>query len=104
MRKALTATSCLLLAVAVLLAGVPAQAGELMVVDPAGDATGVDIFGNPEAQSTPRPSDAELDILGMAWRSDGTNLKADLKLAKVGHPVGSIGFTYRLNFTHAGQG
>lgn len=101
MRRTLTTAGAIALAVAVLVGGSPARAGELSVDDPAGDATGVDLLGTPEAQSTPRPSDAELDILNMAWRSDAKDLKIDLKLAEIGHPIGSVGYSYRLNFTHA---
>lgn len=102
MRKFLTTAGCVLVAVGLLLLGAPAQAAELTVADPAGDATGLDLLGMPEAESTPRPSDAELDILGMSWVTDAKDLKIALKLASIGHPVGSAGFSYRLNFTHAG--
>jgi len=75
----------------------PAQAGEFKIPDRAGDATGVDTV-----ESTPRPSDPELDILNVAYSSDGKQLKIDLKMAKIGQPVGSAGYTYRVNFTHGG--
>ncbi len=100
MRRSVMTVVCLVATLA-MVSGSPARAGDLSVPDPAGDATGFDLLGTPQAQSTPRPSDAELDILGMAWKSDAKELKIDLKLAKVGHPVGSVGYSYRLNFTHA---
>ena len=103
MRRIAISAVCILTALGLLLSGGPARAGELAVADPAGDATGLDLLGMPEAQSTPRPSDAELDILGLTWRSDAKDIKIDLKLDKIGHPVGSIGYTYRVNFTHAGH-
>lgn len=103
MRKSVITGSSLMLALALLLPGSPARAGELNATDPAGDATGVDLLGTPAAQSTPRPSDAELDILGMTWKSDAKELKINLKLAKIGHPVGSAGYSYRVNFTHAAR-
>jgi hypothetical protein len=83
--------------VAVVLLPGPAQAGEFKIPDPAGDATGVHTV-----ESTPRPSDPELDILNVAYFSDGKDLKIDLKMAKIGQPVGSAGYTYRVNFTHGG--
>ena len=88
----------------VLLTGVmPARAGQLQVEDPAGDANGFDVTGDRELESTPRPSDAQLDILGMTWWSDAKELRLNLKLAEIAHPVGSAGFSYRLNFTHDGR-
>ena len=104
MRRLTTASAGLLLTLALLTTATPVRAAELKVDDPAGDATGFDLLGTPEAESTPRPSDAELDILGMSWTSDAKELKLALRLATIGHPVGSAGFTYRLNFTHGGVG
>jgi hypothetical protein len=83
--------------------GLPARAGELNVVDPAGDATGFDLINEPTFRSTPRPSGGELDILGLKAFTDGKDLKFHLKLAKVAHPTGSAGFSYRVNFTHGGK-
>lgn len=95
MRKVLTSATCLLVAVGLLLGGSPARAGELSVADPKGDATAVG-----DVESTPRPSDPELDILAVRYSSDAKELRIDMKMAKIGQPVGGIGFTYRLNFTH----
>jgi hypothetical protein len=92
------AAACALAATAL-----PAQAGELSIADPAGDATGLDLIGQSAFQSTPRPSDGELDILGLKALSDAKDLKFNLKLAKIGHPTGSAGFSYRVNFTHDGK-
>lgn len=101
MRRAVTALCCLLATALAFASSPPARAGELRVKDPAGDATGFDLAGNPEAESTPRPSDAELDILEGTWSSDGKDFKIGLRLAAIGHPIGSAGYSYRLNFTHA---
>ena len=95
MRARLMTVAALLLAVAVLLVGSPARAGELNQPDPAGDATAVG-----DVESTPRPSDPELDILGVKYSSDGKELRIDMKMAKIGQPIGGIGYTYRVNFTH----
>ena len=91
------------LALALLASAIPARAGDLRVEDPAGDANGFDVTGDRELESTPRPSDAELDILGLTWFSDAKELRLSLKLAEIAHPVGSAGFSYRLNFTHDGR-
>lgn len=85
-------------AVGLLLAGQPVRAGELVVPDPAGDATGL----SDEVRSSPRPSDAELDILEVKYASTPTELRIDMKVAKVGVPQGSQGFTYRVRFGHGG--
>ena len=90
MRRILTTAAVASLALAFLLGGSPARAGELSLEDPAGDATGLG-----EVESTPRPSDPELDILNVKYASTPTELRIDLKMAKIGHPVGSIGYTYR---------
>lgn len=95
MRRTLTTAASMLLAIALLLGSIPARAGELNLPDPAGDATGLG-----EVESTPRPSDPELDILGIKYSSDGKELRIDLKMAKIGMPTGSAGYTYRVNYTH----
>lgn len=95
MRRTLTATGSILLALVLVLWGSPARAGELNQPDPAGDATAVG-----DVESTPRPSDPELDILGVKYSSDGKEFRIDMKMAKIGQPAAAIGFTYRLNFTH----
>lgn len=85
--------------VGLLLAGQPVRAGELVVPDPADDATGL----AEEVRSSPRPSDPELDILEVRYGSTATELRIDMKVAKVGVPQGSQGFTYRLRFGHGGS-
>lgn len=85
------------LAVAIIFAGGPARAGEMKIVDPAGDANG--FF---PVKSTPRPSEPELDILGVHYASTPTEFKIDVKMAKIGVPAGSVGFSHRLGFTHSG--
>ena len=95
MRRTLTTTGSILIALGLLFWGSPARAGELNVPDPEGDATAVG-----DVESTPRPSDPELDILGVKYSSDAKELRIDMKMAKIGMPVAAIGYTYRLNFTH----
>ena len=95
MRRLTFSAAALALAIAVLTGGIPARAGELNVADPAGDATAVD-----DVESTPRPSDPELDILGVHYSSNAKEFRIDMKMAKIGQPVGGLGYTYRLNFTH----
>ena len=85
--------------VGLLLAGQPVRAGELVVPDPADDATGL----AEEVRSSPRPSDPELDILEVRYGSTATELRIDLKINKVGIPQGSQGFTYRVRFGHGGS-
>jgi hypothetical protein len=101
LRKTLTVSACLLTTVALLLAGTPARAGELNIADPAGDATGLDLTGDGELESTPRPSDGALDILGLRYSSTPTELRIDLKMAKIAMPEGGVGYSYRVNFTHS---
>jgi hypothetical protein len=79
--------------------GLPAYAGQLTIPDPAGDATGIDSM----VRSTPRPSDPELDILNVSYATTPTELQIDMKVAKVGVPVASQGFTYRVRFGHGGK-
>ena len=82
-----------------LFVGQPVRAGELIVADPAGDATGL----HDEVRSSPRPSDPELDILDVKYASTATELRIDMKVAKVGVPQASQGFTYRVRFGHGGS-
>ena len=76
----------------------PVRAGELVLPDPAEDATGL----SEDVRSSPRPSDPELDILEVKYGSTATELRIDMKVAKVGVPQGSQGFTYRVRFGHGG--
>ena len=95
MRRTLTTAACLLTALALLIAGSPARAGELQQPDPAGDATGIS-----DVESTPRPSDPELDILNVSYSTTATELRIDMKMAKIGIPSASAGYTYRVIFVH----
>ena len=63
--------------------------------DPAGDANGA-----PEVESTPRPSDPELDVLYASFAVQGENLVASARLEKLGIAPGSFGSVYRFYFTH----
>ncbi|MBW3536421.1 MAG: hypothetical protein KY395_01445 [Actinobacteria bacterium] len=63
--------------------------------DPAGDANGA-----PRVESTPRPSDPELDILFASYAVQGENLVASIRLEKLGTAPGSFGSIYRFYFTH----
>src|SRR5688500_11921477 len=87
------------LATGLLLAGQPVRAGEFVLSDAADDATGLD----EQVRSSPRPSDPELDILDVRYSSTATDLRIDMKLAKVGVPQASQGYTYRVRFGHGGK-
>lgn len=102
MRRVLSVACGLAVGLGLLNGGTPARAGELNVPDRAGDATAVG-DRTPQQESTPRPSDPELDILNLRYSSTATELRIDLKLAKVGMPAGSIGYTYRVQFTHGAK-
>lgn len=62
--------------------------------DPAGDANGL-----PEVESTPRPSDPELDVLNVTFNRRGDSLVASLRLERLGIAPGSFGSVYRWYFT-----
>lgn len=97
MRRFFSLIGTAALALALLLLGSPAQASEFNIADPAGDATGLFVV-----ESTPRPSDEEVDILGVKYSTTATELRIDVKMAKIGIPVGAIGFSQRIGFTHSG--
>lgn len=63
-------------------------------VDPPGDANGM-----PEVESTPRPSDPELDVLNASFTRRGDSLVASLRLERLGTAPGSFGSVYRWYFT-----
>ena len=63
--------------------------------DPAGDANGA-----PEVESTPRPSDPELDVLYASFAVQGENMVASARLERLGTAPGSFGSIYRFYFTH----
>ncbi|HUR48896.1 MAG TPA: hypothetical protein VMY88_05095 [Acidimicrobiales bacterium] len=52
----------------------------------------------PEVESSPRPSDPELDVLNVSFVHKGENLVASLKLERVGIAAGSFGSVYRWYF------
>ena len=86
------------LAAALLVGAAPARAGEISWEDEAGDATGIGVDG---VESTPRPSDSQLDILKTKWSSDGKYVTMVMYLDSVaGEPTGSTGRDYRFYFTH----
>ena len=98
MCRFLMAVGTALLAGALLMNGTPAQAGNLEWTDAPGDATGI---GVDEVESTPRPSDNQLDILKTNWSSDGKYLTLVMQVASIaGEPTGSTGRDYRFYFTH----
>lgn len=83
---------------AVALGGVPAQAAALSWSDPAGDATGLDIYG----VGTSMPSNDALDIVSSTLSSDGSTLSWAVKLRDLpdrGYPDEVSGFVFRLGFT-----
>lgn len=67
--------------------------------DPTGDANGA-----PRVESTPRPSDPELDVLFASYAVHGENLVASIRLEKLGTAPGSFGSIYRFHFTHNDTG
>ena len=76
----------------------PANAGEVSWTDEPGDATGI---GVEAVETTPRPSDNQLDILKTTWSADGKYLNLAMYLDSVdGDPPGSTGRDYRFYFTH----
>lgn len=87
----------LLAGLSLLLAGTPAQAAEFSFPDPAGDATGLQV------ESTPRPSDPELDILSVSFSSDDKSLTAVIHLEALGTPQGATGATRTAGFTYEGN-
>ena len=80
-----------------LLSVAPAQAAEYSFKDAAGDATGF------QAESTPRPSDPELDILSVTFSSDDKSLTAVVQLEALGTPQGATGATRTAGFTYEGS-
>jgi len=67
--------------------------------DPEGDATAL-----PGVESTPRPSDAELDILSSNFKVSGDSIVATTRLAKLGVAVGSGGSVFQYRFKHKDVG
>lgn len=87
---AATLVSCL---VAALLSAPGSAAATVEWTDPKGDANGL-----PRMESSPRPSDPELDILSASFSRKGDSLVASMKLDRVGVVNGSFGSVYRWYF------
>lgn len=81
----------------------PAHAGSTIFADAAGDATGLDPMP-PTApsvgESTPRTSEAELDLTRVSVTSDGTKLTFVATVGKSGIPASAHGTTFRFWFTY----
>ena len=91
-------TLLLLLAVVTVASqGVPSRASAEWE-DEAGDATAL-----PEMESSPRPSDAELDILFASYTVSGENIVASVRLEAIGEAPGSGGSVYQFHFHYKGQ-
>jgi hypothetical protein len=93
------------LVAAALLVPTPAQAAPVVVVDPAGDATGLDPAPPPAdgaAESTDRPSEPELDLTGASFAADGSSLVITARVVKLAAPTGT-GVSFRALFTYDGE-
>ena len=100
MRRTLSSVLSVAAAAGLVLVGSPARAGEVTWTDEPGDATGV-VLVEEQVESTPRPSDPQLDILKTNWSADGKYLTLVMHLESVtGEPTGSTGRDYRFYFTH----
>lgn len=66
--------------------------------DPAGDATAL-----PGMESSPRPSDSELDILKARFATRGHDIVASAQVADMSLALGSGGSTYRFYFSFDDQ-
>ncbi|HUR48274.1 MAG TPA: hypothetical protein VMY88_01920 [Acidimicrobiales bacterium] len=67
-------------------------------VDPAGDATAL-----PGMESSPRPSDPELDILKVSFATGDVNLSASMRFERINYAPGSEGSAYRFYFSFKEQ-
>ncbi|HUQ40273.1 MAG TPA: hypothetical protein VM030_08970 [Acidimicrobiales bacterium] len=85
----------------------PAHAGaSVSFTDPAGDATGLDPLPGsqePVLESTPRPSDPELDLVAVAWTADAKNVTVLAKVGQLGAPPVGIGTVFRFWFSYSNQ-
>lgn len=97
MRRLGISAGALALAIALLAGGAPARAGTLEFTDPEGDATGLS-----EVESTPRPSEPELDILNASYVSDGKTLTVSSQVLTLADPVASGGAAYRWAWVYDG--
>ena len=96
-RRKISAVGGLVLAIALLVGSVPARAGEAQWADPAGDATGLSAV-----ESTPRPSEPQLDLLKVSYVGDGKNLTVASQVATLADPVASGGAAYRWYWIYDG--
>lgn len=78
----------------------PARASELSWEDPAGDATAVGFEQVPGGETSPRPSDPELDIRTIAFTVRGDSIVATARMEAGGFPKASGGSVWRFYFTH----
>lgn len=78
----------------------PAQAGALAWEDTKGDATGWTAQEVEALESTPRPSDPELDLLFTSWATSGDTIVIVIRLDKLAQPQASQGATYTANFNY----
>jgi hypothetical protein len=75
-------------------AAAPARA-EAAWTDAKGDATAL-----PGVESTPRPSDPELDIVASSYRVVGDSIVATTRVERLGVAVGSGGTVFHFRFTY----
>lgn len=97
MRKFLTTAVGLGLAALLVAGGSPARAAGTEYKDPAGDATGLSA-----TETSPRPSEPELDFTDVSYVSDGTNFTVSSKVQKLADPVASGGAAYRWSWNYDG--
>ena len=97
MRRALLAA---LLCIALTATGTAARAGQGSAQwnDPEGDATALGSM-----ESSPRPSDDELDILSSQYRFAGDDLVAMTRIKRIGYAPGSGASAFRLHFSFRSQ-
>ena len=67
--------------------------------DTEGDATAL-----PGVESTPRPSDPELDVVFSGFKVSGDSIVATTRVVKLGVAVGSGGSVFQYHFTHKDVG
>ena len=88
----------LAVAAAVVASGSPAQANSSWE-DPAGDATAISVEAV-AVESSPRPSDPELDIRTVGFALEGDSIVATAAMEAGGYPSASGGSVWRFYFTH----
>lgn len=79
---------------------VPTQASTLSWEDPSGDATAVSFEQVEVGETTPRPSDPELDIRTVGFALQGDSIVATAKMEAGGFPAASGGSVWRFYFSH----